>query len=195
LQDAIADTGWPDARVLRQQDASEAFSFIADSLELPSTTVKTDLFHVGKELQEDHKFVQERLFTVSIPPVEGDSIVRIEDLLVGHFFNNKIQVKRPLQRRSTMRSIRSIGEKNHVVRIEVVESSSQVTTPTGLTTSKSFEHLNQVKTPNVFGIRKNSAPQEKRAHDDFLINFRRRASTLKREDNTNAWQHSTVIRK
>lgn len=106
LQDALAECGWKDAANLRQQDPSEAFGFITGQLELPLLTLKMDLFHTGKEdPADDHKFVNERLLEVAIPeePLEGNSVITLEDCL-EHYFNNRIEVKRHMeqQRRNTL---------------------------------------------------------------------------------------------
>ena len=61
LQNVLADCGWEGAADVRQQDASEAFTFITGALELPLLTLKMDIYHTGREDQEDdHKFVNER---------------------------------------------------------------------------------------------------------------------------------------
>jgi hypothetical protein len=85
-----------------QQDVSEAFSFITDKLALPLLTLKMDVYHTGKEVNDDHRIVRERLLQVAIPenPEEGTEI-RLEDCLES-YFNNKVEVKRHLQRRNTI---------------------------------------------------------------------------------------------
>lgn len=108
IQRALADCGWADAGQCMQQDPSEAFTFITGQLQLPMLTLKMDMFHTGKEdPQDDHKFVNERLLEVAIleAPVEGRSVITLEDCL-EHYFNNRIEVKRHLenQRRNTLKS-------------------------------------------------------------------------------------------
>lgn len=48
IQDALAACGWKDAQLLEQQDTSEAFAFITETLQLPLLPLKVDLFHQGK---------------------------------------------------------------------------------------------------------------------------------------------------
>ena len=81
---------------------SETFSFITDKLALPLLTLKMDVYHTGKEVNDDHRIVRERLLQVAIPenPEEGTEI-RLEDCLES-YFNNKVEVKRHLQRRNTI---------------------------------------------------------------------------------------------
>ena len=108
LQDALVECGWKEAGALRQQDASEAFTFITGKLALPLLTLKMDIFHTGKEdVTDDHKFVNERLLEVAIPdePTDG-TVVTLEDCLET-YFNNRIEVKRYMERKGTRGSIRS----------------------------------------------------------------------------------------
>jgi hypothetical protein len=130
IQDALADCGWPDAANLRQQDASEAFTFITGALELPLLTLKMDIYHTGKEdASDDHKFINERLLEVALPPEPTDgTTLTLEDCLEA-YFNNRIEVKRHLERRNTVSSTRSVDSmsisKGFTAHIEEIE-----TTPT-----------------------------------------------------------------
>ncbi|KAF2679566.1 cysteine proteinase [Lentithecium fluviatile CBS 122367] len=132
LQDALAKCGWEEAAQICQQDASEAFTFITGALELPLLTLKMDIYHTGHEDKEDdHKFVNERLLEVAIPDPEvaGEAGVTLEDCLET-YFNNRIEVKRYLQRQNTMTSMLSVEkdhEKNQTVHIETVELSGSDT--------------------------------------------------------------------
>lgn len=108
IQRALADCGWKDAARVRQQDPSEAFTFITAQLELPMLTLKMDMYHTGKEdPQDDHKFINERLLEVAIldEAPDGRDVITLEDCL-EHYFNNRIEVKRHMenQRRNTLKS-------------------------------------------------------------------------------------------
>lgn len=138
LQDALAQCGWEEAAEVRQQDASEAFTFITGALELPLLTLKMDIYHTGREDREDdHKFVNERLLEVAIPPEnEAEKGVTLEDCL-ENYFNNRIEVKRYLQRQNTLPSVQAATkgtEKKETMHIETVELSGPetplVATPT-----------------------------------------------------------------
>ncbi|KAF2208544.1 hypothetical protein CERZMDRAFT_48979, partial [Cercospora zeae-maydis SCOH1-5] len=107
LQQSLAECGWQDAANTKQQDPSEAFTFITGQLELPLLTLKMDLYHTGKEEpHDDHKFVNERLLEIAIPaPSESGEDITLEDCL-EHYFNNRVEVMRHLesQRRNTLKS-------------------------------------------------------------------------------------------
>lgn len=84
LQNALADCGWKEAANQQQQDASEAFTFITEKLELPLLTLKMDVAHGGKEVaDDDHRFVSERLLNVAIPSRTDGELVTLENCLDG----------------------------------------------------------------------------------------------------------------
>ncbi|KAL6232142.1 hypothetical protein BDW75DRAFT_25688 [Aspergillus navahoensis] len=135
LQEALAECGWEDAANLHQQDASEAFTFITEKLELPLLTLKMDIYHTGKEdVNDDHRFVNERLLEVAIPePVDGKTVT-LEECLEA-YFNNRIEVKRYLERQNTLKSTKSVdsllkGNSAHVEAIEISTPTSS--SPTAL---------------------------------------------------------------
>jgi Ubiquitin carboxyl-terminal hydrolase len=85
---------------------SEAFTFITDKLALPLLTLKMDVYHTGKDDTDDHRIVRERLLDVAIPDPPEDApesgyTIKLEDCL-ENYFNNKVEVKRYLQRRNTV---------------------------------------------------------------------------------------------
>ncbi|RMD42554.1 hypothetical protein DV735_g2628, partial [Chaetothyriales sp. CBS 134920] len=138
IQNALRDCGWSEAAELRQQDASEAFIFITGKLELPLLTLKMDIYHTGKEdASDDHKFVNERLLDVAIPedPSGRHTEITLEDCL-EEYFNNRVEVKRYLERRSTLASVKneygSTPSKSSPIHVEVAEirSPSVSGTPT-----------------------------------------------------------------
>lgn len=171
LQAALAECGWSDAAKLRQQDPSEAFTFITGQLELPLLTLKMDLYHTGKEdPQDDHKFVNERLLEVAIPEdsPNGRNVITLEDCL-EHYFNNRIEVKRHMEnrRRNTIKSEHSAEsalkvEKESGMHIEVLEMDGRPDTP--VVQTPVAETPTQTKTP-VENLRSGSA--RKRADSIF----------------------------
>lgn len=89
----MADCGWSDARMLEQQDTSEAFAFITETLQLPLLSLQVDLFHQGKKDKDDHKVVYERLLNLAVPPDPEDKGIKLEDCL-EEYFNAQVDVKR-----------------------------------------------------------------------------------------------------
>ncbi|KAL1954680.1 hypothetical protein VTO42DRAFT_832 [Malbranchea cinnamomea] len=129
LQNALAQCGWPEAAQQIQQDVSEAFTFIADKLDLPLVTLKMDLFHGGKEdIGGDHKFVNERLLEVAIPPDPGNGEpILLEDCL-ELYFNNRIDVRRYLERQDSLHTDGSYSSKTKCQDSEVNGCASHIET-------------------------------------------------------------------
>jgi hypothetical protein len=201
-----------------QQDASEAFTFITGALELPLLTLKMDIYHTGREDKEDdHKFVNERLLEVAIPEQEGDRVVTLEDCLEA-YFNNKIEVKRYLQRQNTMGSVRSTDmdpEKDQTIHIESIEVSEScspiVSTPASLQPTSPISparpFLGRRRADSIFSERYRSSHErsseqkafDEKRHLDELWNFssegRPRSTSLRKEVLMPAWQFFSLIRK
>ncbi|RDA95773.1 hypothetical protein CP533_5115 [Ophiocordyceps camponoti-saundersi (nom. inval.)] len=93
IQEALADCGWRDARRLEQQDTSEAFAFLTETLQLPLLSLQVDLFHQGKRDDDDHKVVFERLLNLAVPPDPEGKGVKLEDCL-EEYFNARVDVLR-----------------------------------------------------------------------------------------------------
>ncbi|KAI5461291.1 ubiquitin carboxyl-terminal hydrolase-domain-containing protein [Mariannaea sp. PMI_226] len=93
IQDALADCGWSDARLLEQQDTSEAFAFLTETLQLPLLSLQVDLFHQGKKDKDDHKVVYERLLNLAVPPDPEEKGIKLEDCL-EEYFNAQVDVQR-----------------------------------------------------------------------------------------------------
>ncbi|KAF1933757.1 ubiquitin C-terminal hydrolase family protein [Didymella exigua CBS 183.55] len=218
LQDALAECGWEDAARVCQQDASEAFTFITGALELPLLTLKMDIYHTGREDKEDdHKFVNERLLEVAIPEQEGEGIITLEDCLET-YFNNRIEVKRFLQRQNTIGSVRSATqdtvdrdpEKNETIHVESLEllgpESPMVSTPVSMAPSTPLSAVRPLldgrrRADSIFSQRFKNAEDkkfdEKKHLDDMLNNSSdgrpRSASLLRKEVLMPAWQFFSLI--
>ncbi|EEY14048.1 ubiquitin C-terminal hydrolase family protein [Verticillium alfalfae VaMs.102] len=93
IQDSLAECGWQDAKELEQQDTSEAFAFITETLQLPLLQLQVDLFHQGKNDDDDHKIVNERLLNLAVPPDPEGKGLRLEDCL-EEYFNTQVDVLR-----------------------------------------------------------------------------------------------------
>ncbi|KAF2624003.1 ubiquitin C-terminal hydrolase family protein [Macroventuria anomochaeta] len=218
LQGALAECGWEDAANVCQQDASEAFTFITGALELPLLTLKMDIYHTGREDKEDdHKFVNERLLEVAIPEQEGEGTITLEDCLET-YFNNRIEVKRFLQRQNTIGSVRSTDcetvdgnpEKNETIHVESVEllgpESPIVSTPISMAPSSPLKPVRPAlderrRADSIFSQRfKDSEDKkfdEKKHLDDMWNNSSsgrpRSASLLRKEVLMPAWQFFSLI--
>ncbi|KAL9090451.1 MAG: hypothetical protein Q9159_001981 [Coniocarpon cinnabarinum] len=210
LQEALADCGWPDAGRLRQQDASEAFAFITDKLELPLLTLKTDLFHQGKYDKDDHKYITERLLDVAIPEnVPQGAAIPLEKCL-EEYFNNKVEVRREAHRRNTLiqksdgEAAKSSGDKSAVTHIETTEVDSRAETPrpTGAAAWPAPPHLLSAndRTTSIFSERKVEAIQgvevdQSRGQDDNrpVPPATIRKASVRKEVAMPAWQFLNLI--
>ncbi|KAF2005422.1 cysteine proteinase [Amniculicola lignicola CBS 123094] len=216
LQESLGNCGWEEATQIRQQDASEAFTFITGALELPLLTLKMDIYHTGREDKEDdHKFVNERLLEVAIPKQEGDQILTLENCL-ENYFNNRIEVKRYLQRQNTIISTQPVHQEQesskaemiHIEAVEVSESSSPIaTTPTTPATPLSPIRpglAGRRRADSIFSERyiRRGTSSDERAFDekkllDEMLNHssegRPRSASLRKEVMMPAWQFFSLI--
>ena len=207
MQDALAECGWKEAASLHQQDASEAFTFITEKLNLPLLTLKMDIYHTGKEdASGDHKFIKERLLEVAIPEVEDGKTVTLEDCLES-YFNNKIEVKRHLQRQNTAKSTDSMA-KGATAHVESVEISSSATSspPQGsprtedVTTLSSVTESDDFSSPSNVNGRRKSIVQERFVPDSGSGDKSKgsgdnpRRGSIRKEVMMPAWQFFSLIR-
>lgn len=212
LQLAIAGCGWKEAAQIHQQDASEAYSFITDQLELPMLTLKMELFHSGKEdTDSDHKLIHERVIEVPVPvePDDGPGIT-LEDCLET-YFDNRVEVNRfQHYRRNTVSSMRSgmSVDKGQSIHVEAAGiNDSQPSTPQGLQGAEAMSPLSPIRSPadrqRLPTIITTSSDSEKVDLPDVsspakledLAASRRRAGSLKKEVTMPAWQIFNLIRK
>ncbi|KAI9870309.1 MAG: hypothetical protein M1830_004388, partial [Pleopsidium flavum] len=210
LQEALSACGWTDAAELKQQDTSEAFTFITEKLELPLLTLKMDIFHTGKEdADDDHKFVNERLLEVAIPQDDpGGEPITLEDCLET-YFNNRIEVKRHLERRSTMTSVRSRrsidSAKAHAFHIETVDLDSPSSSPASsmlqnaaVTSSPVRSTNTRHRAPSIIQervIQEGGEPSESspRGGGVSQSSSRRKGSIVRKEVLMPAWQFFSLI--
>lgn len=79
--------------MLEQQDTSEAFAFLTETLQLPLLSLQVDLFHQGRRDDDDHKVVYERLLNLAVPPDPEEKGIQLEDCL-EEYFNAQVDVLR-----------------------------------------------------------------------------------------------------
>ena len=211
LQEALAECGWPEAARLCQQDASEAFTFITEKLELPLLTLKMDIYHVGKEdTTDDHKFINERLLEVAIPQDLGaEKSITLEDCLET-YFNNRIEVKRYLERKATANSIRSFdSNKLAAAHIESVEVDSRQSSRERIPLRSATPELASPSSPARISMRnrapsilqerfipENGGPLESSPIDwNDETKGRLRKGSVRKEIMMPAWQFFSLIRK
>lgn len=180
-----------------------------------------DIYHTGREDKEDdHKFVNERLLEVAIPEQEGDHVICLEDCLET-YFNNRIEVKRYLQRQNTIASVKSKEdemfdrdpEKSEILHVETVELAEPMTPIVSTPTSYGPPTPSTPTRPVLDGRRRADsifsqryarkspggiAFDEKKHIDDMLDNSTggrpRSASLLRKEILMPAWQFFSLIR-
>ena len=169
-----------------------------------------DIFHTGKEdASDDHKLVHERLLEVSVPeePKDGSAIT-LEDCLET-YFNNRIEVRRYLQRKNTLTSVRSRnsvdsrkGYSLHIETAEVNDSqpssplelspfsasvSSRITFPRHRAPSIIQEHYVSEKS-ELYGLSPTAESDE-----DSL--GRQNSGSVRKEVMMPAWQFFSLIRR
>ena len=200
LQEALSECGWTEAARLQQQDASEAFTFITSQLNLPLLTLKMDIYHTGKEdAADDHKFINERLLEVAIPTLDpdGPQTVTLEDCLED-YFNNRIEVRRYLERRGTVGSYRSNSEKGASLHVETTELES-LESPISTPSTPNFNPRDRLRHRSTSIVQQRFIPDKTEAdHDpetvtDGLTKPRPRKGSLRKEVMMPAWQFFSLI--
>lgn len=175
-----------------------------------------DIYHTGKEdVSGDHKFINERLLEVAIPPepTDGQSLT-LEDCLEA-YFNNRIEVKRYLERRNTLGSTRSAeslsiskGFTAHVEEVETTPTATPVpsTSPGGEKSSpfSPFADSSDPLTPRKLHrrdsiVRERFVPdlEEKTGGQDSPNSDaqQQRKGVYRKEVMMPAWQFFSLIRK
>ncbi|EGY18108.1 hypothetical protein VD0002_g2628 [Verticillium dahliae] len=127
IQDSLAECGWQDAKELEQQDTSEAFAFITETLQLPLLQLQVDLFHQGKNDDDDHKIVNERLLNLAVPPDPEGKGLRLEDCL-EEYFNTQVDVLRDSNQEEKRDARRPTTSRLNTIR--VVTQNEETESPT-----------------------------------------------------------------
>ncbi len=168
-----------------------------------------DIFHPGKEdATDDHKFVNERLLEVAIPEDNpGGKPITLEDCLET-YFNNRIEVKRYLERRTTMSSMRTRrsmdSSKGHALHVETAEADDSRSSSPASTMLQSPLISSPLRTrhraPSIIQdrvIKEEGEPSEPTPVVDGISQTPspRKASMIKKEVMMPAWQFFSLIRK
>lgn len=117
LCEILKKLGFHEAMSHKQQDSAALFQFLTDTLSMPMLTFKIDIKHGGKRDKDDQKYSNERILFVSIPEDDEDTKLQTSEAsdsedgilleeCLEHYFNNSISVKRELERRATLESLR-----------------------------------------------------------------------------------------
>lgn len=134
----MAECGWLDARLLEQQDTSEAFAFLTEKLELPLLSLQVDLFHQGRHDDDDHKIVYERLLNLAVPSDTDGNGIKLEDCL-EEYFNTQVDVLRDSE--EAKKSIAEDGSPGAVPmlsipnQIRLIRDEESASTPTAISAS------------------------------------------------------------
>ncbi|KAL8662581.1 MAG: hypothetical protein Q9168_008238 [Polycauliona sp. 1 TL-2023] len=203
IQLQLAACGWKEAAQIHQQDASEAFNFITEVLNLPLLTLKMDIFHHGKEdAGDDHRFVNERCLEVAIPEDLGSALT-LETCLT-EYFNNRIEVKRYLQqRRGTFGSIKSQASfdsisKGSAAHIETVEGDDSLPPtpisplPASATRRPTFQRARAPSIIQESYVSEKEDLLDASSHESSHTG-RRRGGSLRKEVVMPAWQFFSLI--
>lgn len=169
-----------------------------------------DIFHPGKEeASVDHKFINERLLEVAVPEDPRDGLPITLEGCLETYFNNKIEVKRYLERRNTLNSTlsrRSFSSlKAQVTHVETVEFKDQLN-PTSLKKGpfSSIIQNSASKTMNsrpeatsivreYFVSEKSEVPELASPIEEENNQGRRRAGSLRKEIMLPAWQFFNLL--
>lgn len=183
LCECLMKLGYTEAMSHRQQDSAPLFEFLTETLQMPLLTFKVEIQHLGKHDDDDTKYSKERILFVSIPgddgePVkpenshienkgEGGEAILLEECL-EHYFNNSISVRRELERRATLDSVRA-GEPT-VPEDAVFESPSATPIINGGMFDRQADQLRPAYAPRASTSSLSATPN--------LVKIRTRSSTL-----------------
>lgn len=166
-----------------------------------------DIFHHGKEdAGDDHKFVNERMLEVAIPQEPSDGSVLTLEMCLENYFNNRIEVKRYLQRRQTLGSVRSQasfdsskGSASHIETTEVDDSmpSTPLSPLPAPMKSPRRPTNSRVRAPSIIqeSIVSEKGDSLNTPSYDSPHHGRRRAGSVRKEVMMPAWQFFSLIRK
>ncbi|POS85212.1 hypothetical protein EPUL_003427, partial [Erysiphe pulchra] len=121
LQNALTACGWENSPH-DQQDASEFYGFIAQTLNIPLLSMKSKIFHhATPDESHDYRIVEEQVLNVSIPDTEDYQPVPLERCLEG-YLNNKVEITRSVPRIYPFSTVRTDIDKELLCRWDTSRS-------------------------------------------------------------------------
>lgn len=172
---------------------------------MPLLTLKTDIYHSGKEdVKDDHKFITERMLDVAIPEDVPEGVTVTLEMCLEEYFNNRVEVKRHMQRRGTIETLggrKSSLDKGGALHVETVEVDSRGSSPAPNERTLKPETLQRplhmrARATSLFSERKvptlNSL--DKSTSNDQRPLGRPRANSTRKEVLMPAWQFLNLIR-
>lgn len=184
-----------------QQDTSEAFQAITDILNLPLLTLKVDLVHGGKDDNDDHKLIQERLLNVAVPDENPEGVaIKLEDCLES-YFNGRVDVNRFLERTHTNQSFSNSAspstnkESSEHVEISELSWSTPNTPITPHTPSTPLTPGPRLRAPSIIRHRLIAEGEEETTESESTVSSRpTRKGSIRKEVLMPAWQFYHLIR-
>jgi hypothetical protein len=164
-----------------------------------------DIYHTGKEDdKDDHKLIQERLLEVAVPDeTQGSEGISLENCL-ENYFNNRVEVRRHLERSNTLSSIRSgkqLEEKDstaqHVEVTELAWSSPNTPVLDTPSTPLPLRPVNRLRTDSIIRQRvvEDELPENAEGSSDGVVrSSSMRKSSLRKEVLMPAWQFFNLLR-
>ncbi|CAD6501704.1 BgTH12-01954 [Blumeria graminis f. sp. triticale] len=157
LQEALVACGWEHNQT-EQQDASEFYGFIAQTLNIPLLSMKSNIFHhATPDENHDHRIVEEQVLNVSIPDTDDGQTIPLERCLEG-FLNNTVEITRTLPRTDLFQSTRLDHENEMLCRSE---STPCVPLSRSQAESSMLNNLARSRTVEETNVRRGSASDEK----------------------------------
>jgi len=171
-----------------------------------------DIYHTGKEdASDDHRFINERLLEVAIPPdpPDGQSLA-LEDCLEA-YFNNRIEVKRYLEKQKSLHS--ALSDDSLSISKGFIAHLEHVDTKSSLSPSQSDSPLTEKASP--FSESNDASIAQRLGHHDSIVRERfisesedkpmdtdspssdrqQRKGSYRKEAMMPAWQFFSLIRK
>lgn len=188
MQDALAACGW-DHSPNDQQDASEFYGFIAQTLNIPLLSMKSNIFHhATPDENHDHRIVEEQVLNVSVPDIEEGQKVPLERCLEG-FLNNKVEITRSLPQTDIFSSLRHENDRGLLRRCNTSRS-----TPTISISSQSTLSLMPKKLAR-------SRTLDEKQTEEFFLNTRKHMKSYSLQEGSSrkdvrilAWQFLNILR-